>query len=71
MTETEPKDWKIVYRSRTRYHTPKYPYRIALEDRGEKLVICHQGIIDEKWITTHSIGLKRRDLTTMLKATKK
>ncbi len=58
----------FAYVSRRRYHGKSYPYRIALEDKGDELVIQHQGIIDNKWRVTHSIGIRRADLIKMLEA---
>ena len=65
------KDWRIVYKSRIRYHSPDYPYRIFLEERGEDLMISQEMKVNGRWQYTHSMGLKRRDLATMLKAIKK
>ena len=65
------KNWKIVYTSEKRYHSPDYPYRIGLEDRGEEIVLLHQYIHHGEWVTSHSIGLMRKDISTMLKTIEK
>ncbi len=59
---------KFIYISGKRYHRADYPYRIAVEKRSKELVINHQGIIDNEWETTHSIGIKKIDLDKILGA---
>ena len=72
MTREEPDcSGKTIYTSRVRYHTKNYPYRIALENRREELVIQHQYLSKDGWRPSHSIGLRRKDLARMLQATKK
>jgi hypothetical protein len=58
------KDKNIIYRGPIRYHTPDYAYRIIVEKRGKEIIICHYSLKHND--TTHSIGLKKKDLQRIL-----
>ena len=66
-------DRRFIYVTEVRYHLPDYAYRLAVEKEKDELVICHQ-IRDEKdrekWVTTHSIGIKKDDLSKILETIK-
>ena len=62
---------RFIYVTEVRYHRRDYPYRLAVEEREEELVICHQKGDEEdkeKWTITHSIGIKKDDLSKILES---
>jgi len=64
---------RFIYVTETRYHRRDYPYRLAVEEREEELIICHQKRNEEdkeKWTSTHSIGIKKEDLSKILETIK-
>jgi len=63
---------RFIYVTEVRYHTLEYPYRLAVEDKGDELYIFHQSKFngDEEWTVTHSIGIKKQDLIKILESIK-
>lgn len=63
-------DGRFIYVTEVRYHRPDYPYRLAVEDKGNELHIFHQSKFngDKEWKVTHSIGIKKQDLIKILEA---
>ena len=60
---------EFIYVTEVRYHRQNYPYRLAVEEKETELIIHHQSRNKEdkeKWTTTHSIGIKKRDLDKIL-----
>jgi len=66
----EMKD-RFSYVSRIRYHRSDYPYKVALENKGRKLVLYHLAIVNDEWQITHSVALEKTELAKMLETIKR